>query len=259
MNSQILNTTFIKPVEIGGFRAKATQLMEYLQQNDLESALRCINEINLINNEHVHTVLGKITRGLHNAISDLSLSTANTQSGKNKTRAGLDYVLEVTSTAAKKTLDMTESTQQHVQTLGNGNGHMAALVAELRQTMTQPAQQDLLRQLDSALAANGNSLQQIGRNNTQIVVAQNFQDLTSQSITKAIRVIAEVENTLITLTQHTNLLKQLSLISTSPDLLEISVAEELRNSLDKLETTGPTESEHLDQDEVDNLLSSLGF
>ena len=52
----------MKTVELGTFKAKASQLMQLLQQNDLEGALRCINEINCINNEHVHTVLGKITR-----------------------------------------------------------------------------------------------------------------------------------------------------------------------------------------------------
>lgn len=257
MNSQI--NSFIKPVEVVGFKEKANQLMGYLQGNDLESALRCINEINCINNEHVHTVLGRITRGLHSAISDLSLSTANEQSTKNKTRAGLDYVIEVTSIAAKKTLDMTELTHKHLQTLNAGQDRMVALVESLKQSPQNSDQQALLAQLDSALADHTATLQSVSKNTTEIVLAQNFQDLASQSITKAIRIITDVETSLISLTQHTNLLKQLSLISTSPDLLENSVTTELRHNLDMIETPPPVESEHLDQDDVDNLLSSLGF
>lgn len=252
--------TGIEPIELGGFRAKANQLMNLLQGNDLEGALRCINEINLINNQHVHEVLGKITRGLHNAISDLNVSTANQQSDKNKTRAGLAYVIEVTSNAAKTTLDMTENTQKQVQAVNSGQDELTVLLKSLQQTSLDASQQRILEQVNAVLANNGVALQQIGKNNTEITIAQNFQDLTSQSITKAIRIVTDVENSLIALTQHTNLLKQLSLISTSPDLLEMHVSEELKQNLEKIESTpSPAESEHLDQDEVDNLLSSLGF
>jgi chemotaxis protein CheZ len=250
----------LEPIELGGFKAKANQLMNLLQGNDLEGALRCINEINLINNQHVHEVLGKITRGLHNAISDLNVSTANDQSAKNKTRAGLAYVLEVTSNAAQKALDMTEQTQQQVQTISSGQDELNVLLKGLQASSLDVSQQKMVTQLSAIIAANSVALQQIGRNNTEIVIAQNFQDLTSQSIHKAIKIITDVENSLIALTQHTNLLKQLSLISTSPDLLETHVSEELKQNLNKIESPPtPLESEHLDQDEVDNLLSSLGF
>jgi len=258
MNSQIANP-LLKPVEMGGFKTKAEKLMVFLQTNDLEGALRCINEINLINNEHVHTVLGKITRGLHSAISDLSNSTNNTQSEKNKTRAGLDYVIEVTSIAAKKTLDMTEQTHRHLQTLSTAQEQIVALVDTLRNTLTTTEQRAIIGNLDAALAANTATFQNISQNTTEIIVAQNFQDLASQSITKAIHIITDVESSLIQLTQHTNLLKQLSLISTSPDLLEMSVTEELKHNLEMIETPVKAESEHLDQDDVDDLLSSLGF
>jgi chemotaxis protein CheZ len=256
----VATKTFLEPIELGGFKAKANQLMNLLQGNDLEGALRCINEINLINNQHVHEVLGKITRGLHNAISDLNVSTANAQSEKNKTRAGLAYVLEVTSNAAKTTLDMTENTQKQVQAVNSGQDELGVLLKSLQGTALDASQKRVLEQINAVLAGNSAALQQIGKNNTEITVAQNFQDLTSQSITKAIKIVTDVENSLIALTQHTNLLKQLSLISTSPDLLEMHVSEELKQNLDKIESPPtPAESEHLDQDEVDNLLSSLGF
>jgi chemotaxis protein CheZ len=260
MSTTVASKSFLEPIELGGFKAKANLLMQLLQTNDLEGALRCINEINLINNQHVHEVLGKITRGLHNAISDLNISTANEQSTKNKTRAGLSYVLEVTSNAAQKALDMTEQTQTQVQAISSGQDELNVLLKSLQATSLNASQQKMLSQLGAIVATNSVALQQIGKNNTEIVLAQNFQDLTSQSITKAIRIISDVENSLIALTQHTNLLKQLSLISTSPDLLEIHVSEELKQNLNKIESPPtPAESEHLDQDEVDNLLSSLGF
>lgn len=253
--------SFLEPIELGGFKAKANQLMDLLQTNDLEGALRCINEINLINNQHVHEVLGKITRGLHNAISDLNISTAaSDENNKNKTRAGLSYVLEVCSHAARKTLDMTERTQSQVQAVASGHDELNVLMQSLQTSGLDAAQQKILAQLQAVVATNSVALQEIGKNNTEIVIAQNFQDLTSQSITKAIKIITDVENSLIALTQHTNLLKQLSLISTSPDLLEMHVSEELKQNLHKIESPPtPAESEHLDQDEVDNLLSSLGF
>jgi chemotaxis regulatin CheY-phosphate phosphatase CheZ len=92
---------------------------------------------------------------------------------------------------------------------------------------------------------------------TEIVLAQNFQDLASQSISKAISLIRGVEASLVTLTKHTNLLRQLSQFSSNPALLNQADSEELSHSLDNLELDASPE--HMDQQDVDSLLSSLGF
>jgi hypothetical protein len=69
--------------------------------------------------------------------------------------------------------------------------------------------------------------------------------------------IRGVETSLITLTKHANLLRQLSQFSSNPELLNRADSEELTNSIDNLELDASPE--HMDQQDVDSLLSSLGF
>jgi len=103
---------FLNTEDLDGFKEKTDQLRINLHNNDIENALRCINELNRINDQNLYRTIGKITRGLHDAISDLQISAANeSASTKNKTRAGLEYVISVTDDAARKTLDMTELSQ----------------------------------------------------------------------------------------------------------------------------------------------------
>jgi chemotaxis regulatin CheY-phosphate phosphatase CheZ len=107
------------------------------------------------------------------------------------------------------------------------------------------------------LAGNRESVSEIKGNVTEIIIAQNYQDLASQSIMKSINNIRGVEASLIALTRHTNVLRQISQFTANPESLNESDTEELCVNLEKLDMK--KESDHMDQDDVDNLLSSLGF
>lgn len=256
---------FLNTEDLDGFKEKTDQLRVNLHNNDLENALRCINELNKINDQNLFKTIGKITRGLHNAISDLQVSSANSnESTKNKTRAGLEYVINVTDDAARKTLDMTERSQGELAKLKANIALQDQLVAALQKSAENSGQgaagssaAELASQYQALAQANGASLKEINSSVTEIVLAQNFQDLASQSISKAITLIRGVETSLITLTKHANLLRQLSQFSSNPQLFNQADSEELTNSIDSLELDASPE--HMDQQDVDSLLSSLGF
>ena len=249
---------FLNTEDLDGFKEKTDQLRVNLHNNDIENALRCINELNKINDQNLFKTIGKITRGLHDAISDLKVSaTSDTESTKNKTRAGLEYVISVTDDAARKTLDMTEQSQSELAKINANIALQDELVADLRKSAVDAAAAQFATQYDALAQANKASLKEINASVTEIVLAQNFQDLASQSISKAIMLIRGVETSLITLTKHANLLRQLSQFSSNPELLNQADSEELSNSLDNLELDASPE--HMDQQDVDSLLSSLGF
>jgi chemotaxis protein CheZ len=245
------------PVELNGFRHVTEQLIANLDSNNLDEVFRCISDINQINNQSIFNIVGKITRELHNAIADLSIPQDNRESSKNRTRAGLNYVIEVTDNAALSTLDMTEKARESLTALNAGFDSQDKLTQALHTERDPALQASLLRELGTQTAANRALAGAIGGNVTEIVLAQNFQDLASQSISKALKIINDVESSLVSLIHYTNILRQLARYSGSNQVPDQDAARELRSNLEHIESV--SESEHMDQNEVDNLLSSLGF
>ena len=249
----------ITPDELHSFKEKTDQLMSHLESNDFESALICIKEINEINGKSFYDIIGKLTRGLHCAISDLSISSDQSQSDNNRTRVDLSYVIEVTHDAARKTLDMTESSMVNVNGLKQNHLEQSKLVEDYLKTHpSDPELTALLSKISSNSEENQLFTNNINGHISEIVLAQNYQDLASQSITKAINIINEVESSLVSLTQYTSFLKNLSQFSDNDTTsLRSEDSESIKSNIDQLNTVN--ESEHLDQSDVDDLLSSLGF
>jgi chemotaxis protein CheZ len=249
---------YIEPPELVDFKQMTGQLMTNLENGDVEAALKCISEINQINEQSTFTIVGKITRGLHNAISDLHapMESANDTTNKNRTRAGLNYVIELTDEAARTTLDKTEQTQDCVNRINSNMQLQSTLIKALRSAPAHD-QQELIASVVGLMDETRNTVADISRNTTDIVLAQNFQDLASQSIRKAIAIISDVESSLIMLTQYTKVLQQLSQFPNEEGTLNEKEKQELRSNLEEMEIGG--DNVHMDQSDVDNLLSSLGF
>ncbi len=246
-------------IKLDGFKEKTDQLLADLQANKIEDALKCINELNDLNGQNFYSVIGKLTRGLHDAISDLSIPTSDSESEHNRTRSDLNYVISLTEDAAAKTLSMTEKakgqTQQIVQ---NGTDQHDLITTFLADNDVDDNTRDLLEKLSNLCGSNDSTIAELNSNISEIVIAQNFQDLASQSLTKALNIIKQVENSLISLTQYANLLTKLSQFSgKSATEMNMEESAQLKDNIDKLNDLNT--QEHLDQDEVDNLLSSLGF
>lgn len=259
MNAPSLESlSYMDTDELQSFKELTNKLMQNLQGGDFESALRCINEINQINDESLFRIIGKITRGLHNAISDLQLSSASTAGKKNRTQTGLGYVIDVTADAAKTTLDMTEKSRDALIKIGENLEQQNKLLEELKSGLAEhPTFSTTIDNLSGLLNRNMESIGEINSNVMEITIAQNYQDLASQSITKSISNIRSVESSLIALTKHTKVLKQIGQFTANPEKLNSDETEELCQDLEKLELKA--EGDGMDQDDVDNLLSSLGF
>lgn len=244
--------------ELDHIKQKTNQLKRDLEENNLDDALLCINEINEVNSKNFYELIGKLTRGLHMAISDLDISSTSKDTEKNTARMDLKYVIKVTHDAAAKTLDMTEQAMDSIREVKSRQESQETMISNfLAENETDPAVTDLLNRLRNEIRENSGTTEDISRFTSEIIIAQNFQDLASQSISKIINIISEVESSLVTLTQYTNLLKKLSRFGTNGvhDFDDLD-SESLKSDIDKLNAM---ENEHLDQNEVDNLLSNLGF
>lgn len=257
-NLDATNYMFDTEEELLGFKELTDKLMQNLHKGDSEGALACIGEINRINDEKLFRIIGKITRGLHNAISDLQLSSSATKDDKNRTQTGLGYVIDMTADAAKTTLDMTEKARDALVVMSDNLERQNALLEQLKTAANDDhALHSTVNNLAGLVSSNRETVHEIKGNVMEIIIAQNYQDLASQSIMKSINNIRGVESSLIALTKHTNLLKKISQFTSDPEKLNQMDSEELCQSLEKLELTA--ENEHMNQDDVDNLLSSLGF
>lgn len=261
---QITDDTILIPqlmdsIKLDGFKEKTDQLLTDLQNNNIEDAMKCINELNDLNGQNFYSVIGKLTRGLHDAVSDLSIPTSGNESVNNSTRSDLNYVIGLTEDAAKKTLSMTEKAKEQTQqVVQNGTDQQDLIETYLAENEVDAGTRDLLEKLGGLCNSNDHTIAELNSNITEIVLAQNFQDLASQSLTKALKIIKQVENSLISLTQYANLLTKLSQF-TGKDAADMNLeeSEQLKDNIDKFNDLNS--QEHLDQDEVDNLLSSLGF
>lgn len=254
-----LSANFNSNLELNGFKEKTDQLMSNLENDDLASALQCITELNDISGKNFYSTIGKLTRGLHDAISDLSISSPESQPENNKTRVDLNYVISLTDNAAKKTLDMTENSMVRVNSLKKSSAEQVNLLESYLSThSTDEETTELLQNLLGIAQQNITDASTLNSNITEIIMAQNFQDIASQSITKAIHTIKDVENSLVSLTQHANLLSTLSNFSDpGTDELNPEDSDAIKSNIGQMNKLN--ENEHLDQNDVDNLLSSLGF
>lgn len=249
---------FFGQQELDHIKQKTNQLKKELEENNLDDALICINEINELNGRTFYDLIGKLTRGLHLAISDLGISESNSGERKNSKRVDLNYVIEVTHDAATRTLDMTEKAMGNIRDIRATEESNAGLIDSFLTTNRPDANvAELLGKLKQNNLKSSSSSEELSKLTSEIIMAQNYQDLASQSITKAIDIINEVENSLVTLTQYTNLLKKLSRFGPNAKFAFDELdSETLKSDIDQLNSIT---NEYLDQNEVDNLLSSLGF
>jgi chemotaxis protein CheZ len=199
--------------------------------------------------EKVFAKVGQMTRSLHNLLRELGYDKAlehfATEIPDNRDR--LNYIAAMTAQAAEKTLNAAEAAQPIQAQLADQATHLAgqwekmfakqlgvnefkALVTDTHAYLKNvPTQSD---------AINGKLL--------EIIMAQDFQDLTGQVIRKVLEAAQNLEKQLITL-----------LLETTP--------EDKRNAVDPSLLEGPIINATgrsdvvTSQEQVDELLDSLGF
>lgn len=188
--------------------------------------------------------LGQITRQLHQAMSELGLDSHLHRIANEipDARERLSYVAQMTETAAHKVLGLVDVAQPACASLREQATAQRSALTPLLAGTDGPLRQGLEGALALADAAEQTAEQQHGVL-TEIMMSQDFQDLSGQVIKKVIDIISQTE------TQLLQLLSQ-----SAPEHL----AEAAAAASEQLQ--GPqTPEKALKQDDVDDLLSSLGF
>jgi chemotaxis protein CheZ len=199
--------------------------------------------------ERIFSQLGQMTRGLHNLLRELGLDKTleKVASDLPDNRDRLNYIASMTAQAAERTLNAAENAQPIQNQLGSTAQSLSGQWEKLfAKQLGVPEFKSLVQDTRSYLAE---VPQQTASTNTQlmeIIMAQDFQDLTGQVIKKILDAAQQLENQLLAL-----------LIETTPQDKRQSVAPELLNG-PVINAAGRSDVV-TSQAQVDDLLESLGF
>jgi chemotaxis protein CheZ len=241
----------------------AKKLVILLENGDNQGAQELLENAGGQSSVELFAEVGKLTRQLHDSLNNFQLDPrivdmANEDIPDAQTR--LTYVIEATEEAANKTMDLVDSCMSIAEKLHDG---IANVMPEWNKLIARDLQlgefNRLVKKVDGFLKnGNGESAKLTGLL-TEVLLAQGYQDLTGQVIRRVIDLVKEVEDNLV------YMLTMFGGIEPKDGVEVIDKPNKSGNEADKMKAEGPIldansrEDVASDQDDVDDLLSSLGF
>jgi len=233
---------------------QAKNLVLVLEQGNVASANELLEDVSREIQQDIFDSVGKITRDLHNAISQENMDERFSSLVSNclpDAKERLNYVIDMSAQAANKTMDAVDEcvplAKKHQTTVTDILPSWERLkdckikLSEFRQ---------LREKLDLYFAESVTDAELLNEKLNDIVLAQSYQDLTGQVLQKITELVYDVEQNLI------SLLKLLGSEKSNKEQQRID---------DCVLPDGPVvpKAKQHDvvegQDDVDDLLSSLGF
>lgn len=235
---------------------QARSLVEFLETDQQEKADELIATIQNPINSELFAEIGKLTRQLHDSLTNFQLdsrlndlATADIPDAKER----LNYVITRTEEAANKTMDVVESIFPVVDNIANQVRAVNPAWAKLMNNEIDLVEfKSLCVDIDKLLITTDRETSHIHSLMTDVLMAQDFQDLTGQVIRKVIDLVREVEESLINM---------LTAFGISSDNIQKNAKPKVGDNLVEgpIVNTENRDDVVEDQDDVDDLLSSLGF
>lgn len=239
------------------FKQLVRDLATFVEEGNEDEADRLLDKIARTRESSLFQELGKLTREFHEALNSFRLDSrlvSMTEQDFPDARERLRYVVQMTAQSADRSLTAAEEAMPIVSEM---ESHADKLKSQWARFMHREMSAEEFRQLSTELNEFFTELSKhsamLKERMTEVIMAQDFQDLTGQIIERVITLVDDMERSLV-------------------DLIRISgqnlAAKEAtgKGKDDHLKGTGPAvpgvdEASNLvsGQDEVDDLLSSLGF
>ena len=185
--------------------------------------------------------LGVITRQLHDTLNQLGVmpKLQVAAEGLPDARSRLNYIAEKTGAAATKVLNSVDhAKQEHAAVAAETRRIAAAILADPVKAVASGAVMNFVGDVEAATA-------RIDQHLTDIMMAQDFHDLTGQVVAKVVSLASELEDSLVKL-----------LVQAAPPEQAHKVEQSLHGPV--VNPEGRTDVV-ANQSEVDDLLASLGF
>jgi chemotaxis protein CheZ len=248
---------------VSALKEKALILHSKIEQGEFDSALSTLEEMQSVRDRGLYQEVGKLTRALHNAITNFHIDgeeekESNDISNMSDATDRLSYVMKLTDQAANKTLDLVEDSLPVADAL---KAEAASLKDEwgrlVQRDMTPDEFRQLYWRLDEFFKRLDSDTSKLSTNMTEILMAQDFQDLTGQVINKVTGLVKEVEASLVDLVFMASQVEQITGIVTKGEDLEKTADTDMQGHGPQIDSS--KEEVMGSQDDVDDLLSSLGF
>lgn len=243
------------------FSEKAKELMGRLESNDLTGAVGLIQDLQKVRDENLYQEIGQLTRALHESIKNFKLDGNSQGAGSDIDGAheGLQYVVDMTAKAANKTMDKVDESMPLSEAISS---EAADIQQEwnrfLNKDLSAEEFRELTKRISNFLENTEKNTRKLNGNLSDILLAQDFQDLTGQVIQRITSMVTDVESRLVNLVAMAGHVDQMTGIKHAV----VDVPEEEH---DPTKGLGPQLNAEDDedvasgQDDVDDLLSSLGF
>jgi len=240
---------------------QASELASCINAGDYAKAMSVIGNLSEVRDQSLYREVGRLTRSLHEAIRNFQIDPRNAEqkevlSKMTDASDRLAYVVEMTSQAANRTMDLVEESMPVAHKVRDEAAELQEQWKRLRRREMAPAEfRELYARIDRFFAGLTSDSDKLYNSLSEILLAQDFQDLTGQVIQKVTALVKEVEDNLLSLVVMASHVDQLT--------GTIHQIEEKEDSAEK--GVGPqVNAEERDdvvsgQDDVDDLLSSLGF
>ncbi|MDE1194025.1 protein phosphatase [Pseudomonas sp. Bc-h] len=244
----------------------AQELVTSLEKGKFGDAVQLIHELNQTRDRGLYQEVGKLTRELHSAIVNFQIDPHMPQAEEvsqiTDATERLSYVVRLTEGAANRTMDLVE---QSTPLMNGLSADAKALSADwgrfMRREIGAEEFRDLARRVDGFLTRSEKETHEVASHLNDILLAQDYQDLTGQVIKRVTQLVTEVESNLLKLVLMASQVDRFAGIEHDQEVFRKQKEQE------KLHSKGEGPQIHADkredvvsgQDDVDDLLSSLGF
>ncbi|MGD8591800.1 MAG: protein phosphatase CheZ [Gammaproteobacteria bacterium] len=233
--------------------ARAEELIKEMQKGNEQTAAQLLDYVHTAKENLLFQEVGKMTRQLHDALESFRRDSRIDSLAEHDipdARQRLSYVIEMTQKSADRTLSAVEETMPMAEKIAEQAGNLSQTWKKFRNRELSVEQfRELSADIETFLTDIERDSSVMKDNLNDVLMAQDFQDLTGQIITRVITLVEEVEGNLVELIRLTGDRfakpaeeQGLDTVAEGPHVPGVGAKDVVAN-----------------QDDVDDLLSSLGF
>jgi len=272
----------VAPIPDGGVNEQAlllemaTTLVSQLQASDIDEANKTIFELCKLRETSLFQEIGKLTRDLHDGLNSFSHDKnfeTLTKESLPDAKKRLDYVVQLTEESAHKTITVVEDSLATINDLGKRSLALKKYSDDLdSETFSEKLNEYLTTTISDAKEMNASLI--------EVLMAQSYQDVSGQVIQRVIKLVHDIETSLVDMIRSCGLGTEDGTTSVDTDLEKSSQAK-LNQARSNQAGSNKQNDGHgfgpavpgvkhdsgakvghevvQSQDEVDDLLSTLGF
>ena len=208
----------------------------------------------------VYRFIGVLTRQHHDSLNELGYADQlrGAVNSLPDAKSRLSYISRLTGEAAEKVLTRVDLAKTVHDSVAKETQRIAALI--VKDPVKAVARGELMNYVDFVNQSN----EAIDQHLTEIMMAQDFHDLTGQVIARVVSLATTIEDQLVQLLIQTAPPAVTAMAALAPENIEVAQAASL-HSLETENLAGPVVDGEgrndvvTDQSQVDDLLASLGF